>query len=554
MPKGSRGWPLPALAVLTSLVVLTLLAWRLTLVTDLNDEAYYLAFTKDWLQGGIGNSPLLMLHQTAALVVHPAALLHHAVVGGIEGLALLMRCVFLLGSALSALVWWLFLRPLTGAARAWAVVLCVLCFIPFGIATASYNTLGLQGLLVAMAAYGIVATRPDRRAAVWRWVSAAAAAVATVSYPPLALALCVPMIDSLTLPAASLRRRGLYCATVLACQLLAWLLVVLILTWPKFLDVLAFTWDFNDVGGLGRKVAFSRDVLLRAPVVTVLFAVSGLAGLFRSRLTPAMRAGVLIALAVALQTQPPALFVKSHDLLTALALTGLGLLSGLSPTATPRQRVFAVLYATGMLAGLVTACTGFNGVYNFAICGAAAAFVVLAALRDPAAADGRTSVPAFAATVVAAGLLLHSALTELYGRWPGEGVGTRMRGNVFAGITVPDSQRPLHDFMRRRVVPLLGPDGTIVVFGRVHGLSLLTDARLLAPITFPLYDQSSPAARRLLRAFYQVPRNQPDVVVIFEDQYLDIENPFGDAFGALYEPVATEGPIAVFVRRGRPRP
>ena len=54
-------------------VIITLLiAARITNGIDLSDEAYYAIFVDDWLKGGIGTSTLIMLHQTAALLVYPA--------------------------------------------------------------------------------------------------------------------------------------------------------------------------------------------------------------------------------------------------------------------------------------------------------------------------------------------------------------------------------------------------------------------------------------------------------------------------------------------------
>jgi hypothetical protein len=51
--------------------ILLTLAWRLRQVADFSDESYYAIFIDDWLKAGIHSSALLMLHQTAALVVYP---------------------------------------------------------------------------------------------------------------------------------------------------------------------------------------------------------------------------------------------------------------------------------------------------------------------------------------------------------------------------------------------------------------------------------------------------------------------------------------------------
>src|SRR4051794_20760660 len=57
-------------------LLLILLIVRLTQGVDLSDESYYAIFIDDWLKGGIATSTLLSIHQTAALIVYPAARLY----------------------------------------------------------------------------------------------------------------------------------------------------------------------------------------------------------------------------------------------------------------------------------------------------------------------------------------------------------------------------------------------------------------------------------------------------------------------------------------------
>src|SRR4029453_895070 len=57
-------------------VITLVIGGRITNGIDLSDEAYYAIFLDDWLKGGIGTSTLVTLHQTAALIVYPAALVY----------------------------------------------------------------------------------------------------------------------------------------------------------------------------------------------------------------------------------------------------------------------------------------------------------------------------------------------------------------------------------------------------------------------------------------------------------------------------------------------
>src|SRR5690242_15875793 len=86
-------------------LLLVLLAVRITRGADFGDESYYAIFIDDWLKGDIASSPFLTIHQTAALLVYPAALAYVALKGSSDGLLLLLRMLFLAGAVVSALCW-----------------------------------------------------------------------------------------------------------------------------------------------------------------------------------------------------------------------------------------------------------------------------------------------------------------------------------------------------------------------------------------------------------------------------------------------------------------
>ena len=58
------------------IVVLALLAYRMTIGVDLTDELYDVTFLDDWLKDGLGHGENLVVHQTAALLMFPAARLY----------------------------------------------------------------------------------------------------------------------------------------------------------------------------------------------------------------------------------------------------------------------------------------------------------------------------------------------------------------------------------------------------------------------------------------------------------------------------------------------
>lgn len=178
----SRGTGLDVAGWVVLAAVAAAILWRLPLGLDLSDEAYYAGFIDDWLKGSIASSPLSTVHQTAALIVYPAAKLFVVLTGSSDGMALFLRALFLLGALSASAAWLLFLRRLGEPGLAPFVPAIVLAFVPFGLPAPSYNTLGLQGSVVALAGYGcsfLASTSAAR--AVWAAIAAAGCAVALVA-------------------------------------------------------------------------------------------------------------------------------------------------------------------------------------------------------------------------------------------------------------------------------------------------------------------------------------------------------------------------------------
>ena len=133
-----------AVGIALFVLLVALLAWRITRGADFGDESYYAVFIDDWLKGSIATSTFRTIHQTAALLVYPAALAYARFTGSSDGLFLLLRVLFLAGAVISALTCVVFLKRLGHRLLAWAAGILVISFIPFGLPAPSYNTIGLQ--------------------------------------------------------------------------------------------------------------------------------------------------------------------------------------------------------------------------------------------------------------------------------------------------------------------------------------------------------------------------------------------------------------------------
>jgi hypothetical protein len=568
--SGLRGAAGPAILA----CVLAALIWRLPLGIDLSDESYYAIFIDDWLKGGIASSSLTTVHQTALLWAYPPMLAFQALTGSADGLVLALRCLFLAGSIAMALAWLAFLRRVQAPFFAWAGAAFALAFVPFGLPSVSYNTLGMQGLGVALAALGCAFLRlhevgEPRRAAGWAVLSAGGWAVAVTAYPSLVvpLGVCLLLLATLRdlgppvprLAGTPLRGRvpvavlG-YAALVAAGQILAWAAIAWALTPQKLLDSLAYLAAINDVGGWGRKLDFSLGLLRTYETFAIACIGAIIVGLLRIRLGAGVTALLTAGLVGFLFTAPYALFCRSHDVVTVLALTGFGLLARLGPGSAPHDRALALVWTVSFAAGLTTLASAFNSLFNFPVGAAAAAVAALGALRPVGAPSAAASGLAHAAGI---GGVLATSLLFFYGDLPNAPLPSeRVREGAFAGLLGQPEQVSTIRWMRDDIAPLVGPDGRIAFVGRIYGLILATAARPQMLAVFPLDETMNPRGLAISRRFFERANHRPSLVVTHADEYIRPLNPFGPNFGDWYERILSEdgamGSFEVFRRRPEP--
>jgi hypothetical protein len=534
-------------------VLAILIAVRLTRSVDLSDESYYAIFLDDWLKGSIATSTLLTLHQTAALIVYPAALIFEHLKGSSDGLFLFLRSLYLLGAIVSAAVWIVFLRRLGYGFRAWAGGLLVLAFIPFGLPAPSYNTLGQQALTVALASFGCAALGGWRSRSQMGWltVSALAWAIATVAYPTLIAPLAFLIVLGLLFRDGTYPRPWLYLAAVVFCIGTAWTLVVLSLSFTRLYESLVYLSAINDPGGMGRKLEFAFTTL-RANLPFSMLLASALAfGLFRQRLHPITVQVVLVGLIAALFFVKPVFYARSHDVVTLAALTGIGLLTGLRSQADKIDRVVALVYASSLVAASAICLTATNSVYNFCIgAGPAAALAVIGSPRTQAP-EWLKPVPSLAAILAA----LSTSLFHHYGEIPSQTVGDRERFSkgIFSGISVQPDEAALLRLVQDRVAQLPGSDQRFAIFGRSPGIALAMPGRLSMLSAYPLVPTIAQQGLVKTHDFYTREDNRPPIVLIYQDIYFNPVNPMQPDFDAWYaleaEFKTPLGQLSVFRRR-----
>ena len=539
---------------LLMIVLVVWLGFRITQAVDLSDESYYAVFLVTWLKQGIWASPFLSLHQTAALVVYPAAVLFFQFAGSTDGLILFLRALYVLGALVAASGAVLFLQRSVRGWTPWLAAGLVLAFIPYGIPAPSYNTLGVQATIIALAGCGYAILNrqlPIPACIMLLLVSAAAWAVATLAYPSLLLAVGALFLFLFFVVLAPRWMLLTYSGLVIGFQATAWFSMIWILTWSRIHDTIVYQGAMAGSFDIFRKLSLIFDIYLRGGVFTLAAAIAIAVGIFRNFLSPAMFAVLMAGLFGAVLLFPPALFVHSHDAVVLAALTGLGLLTGLGRSKDIVTRVVATVYAVSLVADL----------------------------RQPqplpmvfSAFRWVDCLPPFSLWFprVKCAQSLGEAFPErrFWGCYFGPPrpfiteSAQRSGSNGASAFQVASTRGSVHRRRWRNCIRIASSslsrwsaaEETVVVIGRLPGLYLLTAARTLAVIPFPLTTLATPGGLAATYQHYANPKNRPTTVVIYSDPYFEPVNPFGSRFEEWYELADQQatplGTLSIF--RGRP--
>lgn len=540
----------PGIAFLLLAVVILL---RLDKGTDFSDEAYYALFVDDWLKGGIDSSSYLVVHETAALIVFPFAWLYLQVTGSTDGLFLFLRYLYLLGSVLASAAVIVLLRRLGLGVRSWSGGLLILAFIPFGLPAPSYNTIGLQALCVALAAYGCGVWAARRRTTdAWFAVSAFAWAVAAIAYPPLALAVCLMAALLLLLRKDRKLSAGRYVAMLVTAQAAGWVLVASVMSVSWVSMSWHYTLAIGAPGGLPAKLGRGVDLMAGNSWFAFLCVAAIGLGVVRRRLPFVVVVGATAGLVGMAFLQPAVFFVRSHDVVTLVALTGVGLIWDLRPSADSRARLVGILFTVSLGAGVATMIFATNLLFNFCL-GAAFASALVVTVPDGGAGTRRDLMAAVAGLGVI-GAVLSTSLTFFYGdsTAPGQ-VRERIPDGFFAGIFAGPDDVQLLEIVRDRVRPLVQDQPWVVYIGRNPGLVLGTSARLQMLSSYPFVAPASPQGLAETAAYYNAADPRPTTVFIYRDPLFDPVNPMGARFPEWYELSRIEktplGALEIYRRR-----
>ncbi len=521
-------------------LVIGLLAIRITKGIDFSDESYYAIFVSDWLINGISNSKFLTIHQTAALIVYPAACVYQAITGSIDGLFLFLRYLFLLGNIFSAIFWMFFLRKLGYNLPIWIGGLLVLSFIPFGLPAPSYNTIGSQALTLALAMLGyaiLIKDQPKTQLILFA-ASALSLSIATIAYPPLVL--CTPFLFFLKPIYASKTppSQWVYPSFLFMILILSWSAVIYTLSYDKLSNSMIYLSVINDRLNYVHKLNFVMGIFINNKIFTVLCLISIIIGISRKHINTTVFMITICAILLSQLYITPVLFIRSHDTITLLTLTGLGLLFDLRKRASLEERTIALIYTTSLLAALITSITAFHSVFNFCIGAVPAAFLSILPAPQQARQEKHKWVSIFPG-IIAIIILLSTSLSFYYGETPNSESREEIKQGFFKGIKAKQDDVVVLNIVRTHISPKLYGDNSLAIVSRIPGIVLELPVHIKMPSVFPLGPDVTEKGLAATLSFYENPKNRPEIVLIYHDPYFEPINPMHTSFYKWYIQVST---------------
>lgn len=535
------------------LVFIGFLIVRVRMGIDLSDESYYAIFLKDWLTGGIKQSYLLTIHQTAALVIYPFAFLYYKLVGSTDGLFLFLRYIFLFGSVLAAISWIVFFKKAKFPALiSWVSGLIILVFIPFGLPAPSYNTLGCQLLTIALATFGCAALdKPSSSIkTLWMFLSACAFTLAMIAYPALVVSFGFFVLLLLLLRDSILKDYLSYLILLGMTSLLGLLLVCHVLSFDRIYQSVVYLSAINNPASFSTKINFILTLLKQNTIFTILLIVSLIVGISRNYLNESFKIITMTVILLTLLFITPVFYQHSHDVIALSALMGLSLMIGLILKQDYPDRIFSFIFTVSFISALVICLTATHSVFNFCIGAVPAA--LLAISGKPASKHIWLTLILMCSVVTG---ILSTSFFIFYGEVPNNVPHERryISQGFFAGLVAQVEDVELMALVEKELLPVLTQHSSIAIFGRIPGLNLILPSKVMMLTSFPLMPTASKKGLDMTHDFYAQVKNRPDFVLIYEDVYFTPVNPMQPDFNrwyVLFKTVKTaQGKLSLYKRR-----
>lgn len=531
-------------AISIGVITIILTAIRLFYGVDFTDESLYAVIPYRYVLGARPFVDELFFQQISTFFVYPWVKLFYFVTGGMTGLILYLRFVWLAFMVFVGMVVWLSTRRFVGWVSALLISLPCVAFIYFAIPALSYNTLGFGFLTIGFfIAFQAVASDKTK------WLPAAGAAhcLAIVAYPTLAVAIAifgVALVATTRKPGPIVRyvAGGLVVAAVFALGALAAGPSHIIASYRATKAIGAYG------GGLDKMTAilsaFWTNFLGKKVVAVVLVLI-----LLGKKSNPKAAGLILVLLPLAaLSFVGYPLYLYSIGYISYLCLLGpvVFLFVWRNPLAS---RIFWLVWVPAFAAGLATAFTSSNGYWAAGIGffpGLLATLILLwfAINELRGTANKRTfGLCVLALTLPVVILLSTQFAMRAYGDDGLLDLTARVSSGGFAGMYTTIAKRNYMENLERDLKDTRGSARTVMFFDGFPAGYLLTD---LEPFTdwcwLPPSKLYPHADRRTTVRYYENAGRYPDIVVKMKNIYFFfygqhvVEYPQKDPLNAVTDP------------------
>lgn len=547
-----------------AVVMLPLYAWRMLYGVDVSDEGYYAVLPVSWLRSTPAETGDLSPHQFSAVLYYPLVWLYSLARPDLTGLILFLRWGYLAGSFATCVAGYRFFAKVVSPTVATAAAGSLFAFIPLGLPAVSYNTLALFGL--ASGLFTLARAILDREATGTRqwWAVGMATlllAAGGCAYPsvavlaPLSLAaLFVLFPTQRRLVLVTFFGWGVCTVAVLG------IITAKLGGVGRMAEVIDFTRKLYS-GSVGEKVAGAGESLFGLGRLWIPCSLTALLGVLR-RLRP-MPVTRLLHLTGCIGVgvwwlatdRIPALFTKSHDLVTMLCVGFLPLLTVPRKSLPVADRLVAVYFLIGLVGGLLVASSAVTGLVNFPVLG-------IVAVACGLALAGRGEKPSPMEPLAAFGLvgsLVWASLTYMYAEVPlwkpteaPAAMPLTVEHGPYAGLRTAQWRMDILNSVGSQLRPYEGRCRTADFWTSSSGLFLLTPFELRTPMPYWMEDAKTTNLHEKLKAHYADERNRPDLVVLWtmtQEQDTKVDREQLAVLAGHYAEQPAEPPIRIFLRK-----
>lgn len=183
------------------------------------------------------------------------------------------------------------------------------------------------------------------------------------------------------------------------------------------------------------------------------------------------------------------------------------------------------MYSTSVAAGLVTAATASNGLFNFPVGGLLASCLALAFIPEPVPSTKGMRAAHVAFIGLAAVVMATWSFRFFYGEPYGNPLTTpalRLKSGPFAGLRTSTANAAIVEAIAGQL-PQQPTDGRdkagVVALGRLPAVYLLTALSPIALTTWNFGSYPGDEANRMVQRLYEDPAHQPSYVLQYSDPW-----------------------------------